>query len=196
MWLVVFVIMTFVFPFAGARGGFFHSSAAFQPLFWAVTPVGLTGFVEWGQKIRNWDPNKPKRVFGIAIVAMAALISGFIFFQRVIGFEMEYPLWENTNRHYGQIELVLQNSRAHPSDVVMVKNPPDYYLESSRKAIVIPDGDVDTLLTAASQFNARYIILEVDHSEELDDLYNAPSNPPDNLIFLQTIEDTQIYKIK
>jgi hypothetical protein len=39
-WLLTFVIMTVVFPFAGARGGFFHSGAALQPLFWALAPAG------------------------------------------------------------------------------------------------------------------------------------------------------------
>ncbi|HEX8990236.1 MAG TPA: hypothetical protein VF784_01035, partial [Anaerolineales bacterium] len=35
-WVCLLFVMTVVFPFAGARGGFFHSGAAFQPMWWTL----------------------------------------------------------------------------------------------------------------------------------------------------------------
>jgi hypothetical protein len=49
MWLAIFGIMSIVFPFAGARGGFFHSGAAIQPLFWSVFPVGFSSSIQCGR---------------------------------------------------------------------------------------------------------------------------------------------------
>lgn len=40
-WLLTFTAMTVLFPFAGARGGFYHSGAALQTVWWALAPVGL-----------------------------------------------------------------------------------------------------------------------------------------------------------
>jgi hypothetical protein len=47
-WLLIFFVMTVIFPFQGARGGFFHSGAALQPFFWVMVPVGLEAFLGWG----------------------------------------------------------------------------------------------------------------------------------------------------
>ncbi|MCE1253914.1 MAG: glycosyltransferase family 39 protein, partial [Anaerolineae bacterium] len=40
---ITLIVMSLIFPLAGARGGFLHSSAAIQPLLWALVPEGLTG---------------------------------------------------------------------------------------------------------------------------------------------------------
>jgi hypothetical protein len=44
-WFAIFLVMTILFPFQGARGGFFHSGATLQPLFWALVPAGLMAFI-------------------------------------------------------------------------------------------------------------------------------------------------------
>ena len=53
-WLLTFAAMTLAFPFAGARGGFFHSAAAFQPVWWVLAPVGFDRAVEWTSRNRGW----------------------------------------------------------------------------------------------------------------------------------------------
>ncbi|HEX7975434.1 MAG TPA: hypothetical protein VF498_13585, partial [Anaerolineales bacterium] len=52
-WLITFLALTLAFPYQGARGGFFHSGAAVQPLIWALVPVGLEAFIGWGQRRRG-----------------------------------------------------------------------------------------------------------------------------------------------
>ena len=59
-WVLTFAIMTFLFPFQGARGGFFHSGAALQPLFWAAVPAGLEVFIAWGVKVRRLEARSGK----------------------------------------------------------------------------------------------------------------------------------------
>jgi hypothetical protein len=80
--------------------------------------------------------------------------------------------------------------------VVMVKDPPGYYLASNRDAIVIPDGDIHTLLSVASLYKVRYVILEIDHTQGLNDLYQTPQNKSPNLFFLKTIQNTRIFEVK
>jgi hypothetical protein len=42
----------------------------------------------------------------------------------------------------------------------MVANPPGFYLASGNPSIAIPDGNIDTLLAAARQYHAIYLVLE------------------------------------
>ena len=48
-WLLTLGVMTIVFPFAGARGGFFHSGAALQTVWWVLAPLGLARTDRMGQ---------------------------------------------------------------------------------------------------------------------------------------------------
>jgi hypothetical protein len=195
-WMLTFSVMTLFFPFAGARGGLFHSCAALQPLFWAITPLGLNVFVEWGERQRGWKPEQAHLVFSSALVGFAVFLSVGLFFQRVIGPDLTTYAWEKTSSHYQAVESELQTLGATPDDIVMVKNPPGYNVVSHRSAIVIPDGDVRTLISAATRYGARYIVLELDHSSRLDDLYQDPQNSHPYLTYLLTLNNTRIFEAK
>jgi hypothetical protein len=173
-WLLTFAIMTLVFPFAGARGGFFHSGAALQPLFWALAPVGLVRFIDWGNRVRGWKKQQARLVFRGAVIVLVFSLSTFIVGARVIGWGRDVHPWDASRQTYTQLEQELQTLGAAPSDIVMVNNPPGYYLASGRQAIVIPDGDPKTLLAAAERYRARYVLLEKNHPEGLDQLYDNP----------------------
>jgi hypothetical protein len=82
-----------------------------------------------------------------------------------------------------------------PGDIVAVNNPAGYYAASSRPAIVIPDGAVDTLLAAARRFGARYVLLESNHPAGLEELYERPADQP-GLRFLKTVEGTHIFVVQ
>ncbi len=77
-WVMTFAIMTFLFPFQGARGGFFHSGAALQPLFWAAVPAGLEVFIAWGIKVRGWKRDQARIIFGSGFLLLSALLTIFI----------------------------------------------------------------------------------------------------------------------
>jgi hypothetical protein len=195
-WLLTFVMMTFIFPFAGARGGLFHSCAALQPLFWAVTPVGLDICLEWGARKRNWDPPKAGSVFGFALVAVTAFFTVVVFFQNVIGPDPSRPLWTQSQWKYAKIESELQKLGASSDDVVMVKNAPGYYLVSNRPGVAIPYGDEKTLVEAATRYGVSYILLEADHPEGLQSLYENPEKHPFELDYLLSIDGTLIFELK
>jgi len=195
-WLLTFLVMTFVFPFAGARGGFFHSNAALQPFFWAIVPMGLNVILEWGEKHRSWNVKQAELIFGTALVGFAFIISAFVFYQRVIGPDPVNTYWEQDSTHYQRIEEELLRLNPKPGDIVMVKNPPGYNIVSNRAAIVIPDGDIRNLLMAAERYNARFVLLESDHTKGLDSLYNFPQGNYPGLEFLQKLDGSLIFEVK
>ncbi len=193
-WALTLATMTLAFPFAGARGGFFHSGAAVQPLFWAVAPVGLDVVLRWAGRRRGWRVKQARRVFGAGMVGLAILLTAALGYQRAAGLKLA-SVGVQQNVGYAAVELALQDSvGASPSDVVLVNNPPGYFLVSGRPAIVIPNGAPDVLLAAARRYAARYVLLEPDHVAGLDALYQQPQDA-NGLLYLETVGETHIFEV-
>jgi hypothetical protein len=194
-WLATFVAMTVVFPFQGSRGGFFHSGAALQPLWWAVAPVGLEGFIAWGARARGWQANQAQRIFGAGLVGLAILLTVLITEGRVLGKDLSHPIWGESAAHYNHLEQALQGIGARAGETVMVNNPPGYFIAAGRPAIVTPFGDEQILLKTADYYNARYILLEFDHAAGLDTLYNSPGDR-EGLKYLLSVDGTRVFKVE
>jgi hypothetical protein len=193
-YLLTLLVMTIVFPFAGARGGFFHSGAAFQPLFWALAPIGLETFVSWGARRRSWIPTQALEVFSLGMIALAMMFTGITTLPKLLLDDSQPALWNQGRAYYIRLEAALAENGAYPGDIVMVNNPPGYYLVSERPAIVIPNGDLSTTLATAAHFNARYLLLDHNRPRGLADLYQQPSNQP-GLQYLTSFESTHIFEI-
>ncbi len=168
-WLLTLGAMTVVFPFAGARGGFFHSGAALQTIWWVLAPVGLESLVQWGSRKRSWNAPQARTVFRIGLVALAVLITAAIVWTRVIGGNTSFALnqsagqgWDQENAAYSQIDKFLISKGAATRDTIMVANPPGFFLASGNPSIVVPDGNANTVLAAARKYHAQYLILEGD----------------------------------
>ena len=194
-WLTTFFVMTIIFPFAGARGGFFHSGAALQPLWWALMPIGLDRAIAWMVKHRGWR-EKSQRVFQVGFVIALFLITVLIFWGRVFS-----PLAREQAQSagvplYTSIETILSAQSGDNAQAVIVSNPPGYFLASNRFSLALPDGDVQTVLVIAERYGARYLILEEGGvSEGLMPIFDALTAQP-NLIFLDEIEGAQIFVIE
>ena len=165
--------MSIIFPFAGAYGGFFHSSSALMPVLWALAPVGLGVAVKWGSAKRKWDIARARRMFGAAMVLMAAAISIVIFTTRVIGGDFLSPSWNNAYKTYEQVGLEM-DSIASMNEPVAVNNPPGFYVATGREAIVIPNGNEDTLKEAVTRYDIMWVILDSNRPEGLAHLYENP----------------------
>ncbi len=191
-WLATFLAMTIIFPFQGARGGYFHAGAGFQILFWALVPVGLERFIEWGRQKRDWSPDLAQVKFGIGIIGLTILVTGFVSWQRLIGDSGAASAWGAKSHTYEQVETYLKDYHATSEDIVMVNNPPGYFAVTGRQAIVIPDGDLDTALRAAEKYDARLLILDQNYPQGLEEIYQEPGDYP-GLRYLETIADMYIY---
>jgi len=128
-----------------------------------------------------------RRAFEGGVLALAALLSGLLFIQRVPG------RWGSSEAHYQAVEALLQARGAPASAVVMVNNPPGYHLVSGRPAIAVPYGSPESLLEAARRYGASYLILEPNYrGGPLDVLYRRP---PPALHLLGQVDDTLVFHI-
>jgi hypothetical protein len=194
-WLVTFMVMTFVFPYPGARGGFFHSGAALQPFMWAMAAFGLTAFVEWGGRWRGWNILQARRVFGVGLIGLAVLITTLTVESRVIGPNPTKPVWNSGAQRHLELAQFMSDLGAASGEVMMVNNPPGFYLASGMMAIPAPDGGVDMALEAARRYRARYLLLESNHPRGLDLLYQNPGDRQE-LKYMGVYGEVQIYEFQ
>ena len=195
-WLTTLIVMTLIFPFAGARGGFFHSGAALQPLWWALAPIGLERVVAWMVAHRDWQAESLK-VFSAILVAMSLLLTGAIMWMRALS-PMARDQAQNTGVPlYASIEKRgLSQEDVEARAAVIVSNPPGYFLASRRPAIVLPDGDLETIFALAERYGAEFLILEKGSvTEGLMPLFDNPLLS-ENLVFLEEIEGAKIFVIE
>jgi len=193
-WLLTFFVMTLVFPYQGARGGFFHSGAALQPLFWAVAPLGLCALIDWAGRLRGWNLPQARLVFGVSLVGLVVLLTIVLAFRRVgLGNEAQ-SAWNQDITRYVHLEQYLESQGAQPSEGVLVNNSPGFFIASERPSISIPYGDVQTVLEVARRYQARYLLLEFNQLTGVDDLYANPGDRP-GLNYMATIEGVRVYQI-
>lgn len=187
-WALLFLVMTFVFPFAGARGSFFHAGAALQPLFWVLTPHALERVVAWARK-KNRFTDHAYVVFRIALIQIVIMLSAWVVWFRVI-----QNGWEEGELSYPAVERFLIEHGAQPGEAVMVLSSPGYYMMTGRPAFAQPYGDVDTLLEVAERYDIRYYAFEAQgRLDLLKDLYDHPQNYP-QIEYLGEVDDTRIFR--
>ncbi len=153
-WLGILLVMSFVFPFAGWRGGFFHSGAALQPVWWSLAPIGLESAVGAARR-RGWFDVRAFKLFRFVLVVIAVIMTAFLLYVRIL-----QPGWGEDEAIYPKVEAILRQNGAQPTDVIVTRNPPGYYFVTRRSSIVIPYGDENTLLDVAHLFHARFVAVE------------------------------------
>ena len=188
-YLLLFFVMTFIFPFAGARGSFFHAGAAFQPMWWVAAPVGLNAVILWARKRGQFTDRNAPYVFQGLMVVLAVIVTGWLVNFRVIA----NPT--NEEGPYASVEKMFLENGISPEVVVIVRNPPGYYINSGRPAIALPYGDEAVIQQVAKRYGAGLLVLESSGTfEAIQELYDHPG---DNgaFIYLGEVDETKLYRI-
>jgi len=113
-------------------------------------------------------------VFSSAIIGFAALLSVYLVGGRVLGWGAGGQPWGAGQIAYADLEDQLHRLAIPAEAIILVNNPPGFYLVSQRPSIVIPDGDVDILLAVARRYGAQIVLLEANHPQGLQELFENP----------------------
>ncbi len=190
-WLILFAVMTVIFPFAGSRGSFFHAGAAFQPMWWVAAPIGMDVFIHWVRRRGYFLDRNASLVFHSALVLLAIAMTAYLVNYRVVA-----NGWAKDDFIYPSVEEMFQDNGISPKDVVIVRNPPGYFIASDRPAVSLPFGDESTILAVAEKFDAKYLVLEKGGIfDSIQDLYDEP-NGNSSFIFLGEVDGARLYRIE
>ena len=190
-WLILFFVMTFIFPFAGARGAFFHAGAALQPIWWTLAPVGLESILV-SLRNRGIGHDGNRVVFRSALIMVAMILTIYVVYLRL--FTLGWGEGEDAN--YPVIDRFLVENGSTSNDIVIVRNAPGYYLATGRSAVSIPYGGENAILEVAAQFNADYLVLEPQAAlDPIKDLFQKPESQ-NKFIYLGELDGAQIYRLE
>ncbi len=190
-WLILFAVMTIIFPFAGSRGSFFHAGAAFQPFWWVAAPIGLDSVLAWARKRGRFTDGNAPVFFQAILVLLAVIVTGYLVNFRVIS-----GTWAKDDSIYPAVEEKFLHNGITPQDILIVRNPPGYFIASGRLSISLPFGDEATILAVADKFGANYLVLEKDGTfESIQDLYDHPDDNP-SFTYLGEVDGARLYRIK
>jgi hypothetical protein len=195
--LTLLFTMSFIFPFAGSYGGFFHSSTAFMPALWVFTPVGIDRAVKWAAQKRGWNKGEAQTFFGMSAIVLAGVLTMGLFWTRNVGPNLGDTYWESSLKIYQDVGPEILEKDPNPN-VIAVNNPPGFYLATGISAIVIPNGSEATLLEVVDRYGVDWVVLDANRPAGLAPLYDAPSSTP-KFELVNTLSDAQsrpIYLLK
>jgi hypothetical protein len=171
--LLLFLVMSLIFAFPGARGGLFHSGTALLPFIYGLAAAGLDRGVDWmAARRRRWKAAPAKRIFSLGMIVMAAALSSFIYYQRVL----KNNSWNTADGLYPAIAGWV--AEQDPTATVMIGNPPAYRYHGGGLSVVIPNEDLATTLRVAAAYQVDYLVLDHNHPAPLAELYQAPAAEP------------------
>jgi hypothetical protein len=190
-WLILFFVMTVIFPFAGSRGSFFHAGAAFQPYWWVAAPIGMDILIAWARRRGQFTDQNAPHVFQGILVLLAALMTFYL-----VNFRVITNGWAKDDFIYPSVEKMFLDNGINPNDVVIVRNPPGYFIGSGRSSISLPFGDESTILAVAERYNARYLVIEKGGTfEAIQDLYDKPQDNR-SFVYLGEVDGARLYRIE
>jgi hypothetical protein len=194
IWIATLGVMSLVYPFAGARGGFFHSGSAVQTVLWAAAPVGFVHIIEWAARVRKWDVPRALRLFVPPVSLIVVLLTGVSTYRLVIGADFAKPVWNSSQQAYRRVEEAVCKLDPSQKVAVLVNNPAGYALVSPRPAYAIPNGDVNTLLAVARRYQVPYVLIDQNIPQGLAPVHEHPQ-ANSGLIYVGAVDQTMIFQV-
>ncbi len=162
-----------------------------SPCFGRMVYIGLSISVK---KLHNGVNGMNKiagKFFLILSLCVAIGISGYI----VIGDRINQNNTQSANlwNDYANVDAFIRQSENPGAYSVMVNDPPAYQIATNQKAYILPYGTIDTLLKTADDFKVDYLVLDKNHIQNYNELYDNPVTM-NGLTYLGNIMDYRIFK--
>ena len=126
-----------------------------------------------------------------SLVLLAIIITFYL-----VDFRVVSSGWAKDDYIYSSVEKMLLENGINSQDVVIVRNPPGYFIASGRSSVSLPFSDESTILAVAKKYHARYLILEKGGTfPSIQDLYDHPEDQP-SFEYLGEVDDAKLYRIE
>lgn len=161
---LLFILMTLVFAFPGARGGLFHSGAALMPFWAALGAVGLHDLImALTARRRRWNPNQAKVVFGSALIAWAVLLSVVMLWNKRLE-------WNNSGAFYEALGLPQEA-------IVMINDPSALYYFTGNMGVVVPNAPPSSISDLAARYGVTHVVLDRNYPPLMESLWRRQDVP-------------------
>jgi hypothetical protein len=115
-------------------------------------------------------------------------------FVSLVGGSGNMNAWEDSFVAYRNAGKALVQMGIGSQEIILVNNPPGFFLATGRSSVVIPYPGVDELFAVARRYQAHYLLLEKDTVEGLVNLYQNPESSP-SIRFLRSEGSIHIFEL-
>ena len=196
MLLEIFILMSLVFSFAGARGGFIHSVSSLQCYFWGIAPIGFEEVIRKLATKRKWKVERSIPLLGNTLLAVLALLSVGIFYSKVFQFDgsTTKQVWDQNYYEFFKIGHYIDQIDPNDQTPIMVNDSPGFYVTTGRPAIQMTVGDLNDTISAMNKFHSHILIIGADQSPEYDNLYLSAKSDS-SFTFIHKIDQYEIFEL-
>jgi hypothetical protein len=121
---------------------------------------GFFCFIRLGMKLRNWQQQRAQIGYAIILLAMCIFVTASAFYRRMFDFDTGMNMWNENWKKNQELEKVISQFDPADEKIVMTNDPPGFSLVTTRPAVMIPDGDINTLKLAAIHYNAEFLVVD------------------------------------
>ena len=184
---LLYLLLTLVFTFPGARGSMRHSGVALLPWTAVLAVQGIRVTVSWAaQRLPHWNVQRAQ--IGFTLVAMSASIA-----LSLVILLYNAKVWDQEYDYYQAVAQWLDD-QGGVNAPIMVTDPPAFYYASGRGAVVTPSNGIDAMIAVADRYRVDYIALEAAHAASLHPLYLGDESSP-RLEPLEWIGATHMFRV-
>lgn len=183
--LLLYGAMSLGFTLPGIRGAMFHSLSALLPFLYAAALDGLDVAVAWvAARRRGWQVRQAQGVFSAGLVLIAVLLSGFLYMRAL-------PQYRAPHIYEAIAQWLVQEA---PSEArVLTGDPAAFRYYSGRECLVVPNGDIETLLRVADRYGVHYVILDENAPLPLRPIYDQLAEPFELLRHFEGADGKGVY---
>ena len=207
--VLLYLGLSLVFTFPSLRGTLLHSFIPLLPFMSLAIILGLDTVIDSIARRRPGPATERRaasrlRVYLAATVLLSAVLSCVIIVSNAGTWDNTYHLYQQVGKIAAQQYTCLAASAADTNDgqralegalpIVMVSDPPDYYLATGQHAVSIPDQGIEVILQVADRYGAAYLLLEPLHSAIQDPLWEQHIHSP-RLTLIWSTPQGQLYRI-
>jgi 4-amino-4-deoxy-L-arabinose transferase-like glycosyltransferase len=206
--VLLYLGLSLVFTFPSLRGTLLHSFVPLLPFMSLAIILGLDTVIDWLARRRPGPAGQRRaasrrRVYLAATILLSGVLSCVIIFSNASTWDTTYHLYQQAGKVAAQQYACYINAAAHNNGqnapesalpIVMVSDPPDYYLATGQHAVSIPDQDIEVILQVADRYDAAFLLLEPLHSAIQDPLWEQHVHSP-RLTLIWSTSQGQLYRI-
>jgi hypothetical protein len=191
----LFCLMTLVFPFAGYRGGFFHSMSAFQIYLWVMAVAGIEVVVAWTIKKLRWVEKKARILF-VTLLSMSVIVmTCMTFIQKTQPLATGGNGWDSPYEQFQQVHGYIAEINHSEDFTVMVNDSPGYYAATGGEAIQLASTTYSGIVELMRHFEVNYLLVDSNIPESIETLFSLPGDHGD-LHLLGDFNDYFIYTLE
>lgn len=170
---MLFLLMAIIFPFAGYRGGFFHSISAFQVYLWMFAIIGIETMVHWSVRKLKWVETKARMLFVVVLILGIAGMTAISYINKV---QPASGTWDLSYSNYRLLADELEKLSGSSEYRVMINDSPGYFSATHREAIQLSSGTIQDISVLMDRYAIDYLVVDKDVPESLRSLYDTPGD--------------------